>query len=278
MQESQINMNRLLTPPPAETHHAASAGPKIDCSTCLVGRICLPASLTSTATDCQMVQRRIKIVRGDHLYQLGEAVGERFYAVRYGSFKTYHLDPGGLQRIVGFHISGDHMALNTMGLQNHRCGAIALEDSEVCEISYDCLHARREALIPLQRHFYTMLSKEIAREQDAALLLRNTRAEQRLTAFLLGISLRYAARGYSSTSFRLHMSRQDIADFLGLTPESVSRLLFGLKSQGLLEVSGRAVTVLDAAGLQRLAGGYVSPAPADETEARQPQLATAHAA
>lgn len=255
-------MNHMI-PPVSSTGIASSY--KSDCATCLVGRICLPSNLTDTASDANMVKRRSRILRGEHLFQVDDLVGARLYAIRCGSFKTYQLDSNGQQRVSGFHIGGDYLALDAIGLQRHRCSAVALEDSEVCEIPYSYLNSGKEQLLPLQQHFQNMLSKEIAREQNNALMLRSTRAEQRLSSFLLGLTWRYAERGYSPNCIRLHMSRQDIADFLGLTPESVSRLLFGLKRQNLVEVCRRTITLLNIDGLERLAAGGIA-IPANQSE------------
>jgi CRP/FNR family transcriptional regulator, anaerobic regulatory protein len=99
------------------------------------------------------------------------------------------------------------------------------------------------------------MSQEITREQNAMLLLGNMRAEQRFAAFLVNLSSRYAVRGYSSTSFQLRMSREDIGNYLGLTIESISRLLSRFKKQGLLKVDKREVQLLEPVILKALAAG-----------------------
>jgi CRP/FNR family transcriptional regulator len=87
------------------------------------------------------------------------------------------------------------------------------------------------------------------------LLLGNMRAGQRFAVFLADLSARYAASGYSPTSFQLRMSREDIGNYLGLTTESISRLLSRFKKQGLLKVDKREVTLLDPALLEAMATG-----------------------
>jgi CRP/FNR family transcriptional regulator len=99
------------------------------------------------------------------------------------------------------------------------------------------------------------MSQEITREQNVMLLLGNMRAEQRFAVFLVNLSARYAARGYSSTEFGLRMSREDIGNYLGLTIESVSRLLSRFKKQGWVEVDKREMKLLDLAKLKAIAAG-----------------------
>jgi CRP/FNR family transcriptional regulator len=225
---------------------AARFSAPVECSSCRARQLCLPAGATDHRSVDKLVGRRIKVARDSNLYKAGDLVGNRFYAIRYGSFKNYRADAAGQPRITGFQMSAEFLALDAIGLQQHNCTAVALEDSEVCEISCGSMK-------PLLPFFHSILSKEITDEQNVALLLRNTRAEQRLAAFLLNLSWRYGVRGFSPARFRLAMSRRDIADFLGLTPESVSRLMFQFKDQNLINVTGRDVTLVDAIGLKQLA-------------------------
>ncbi len=99
------------------------------------------------------------------------------------------------------------------------------------------------------------MSQEITREQNAMLLLGGMRAEQRLAVFLVNIGARYAARGYSANNFQLRMMREEIGNYLGLTIESISRLLTRFKKDGYLKVSNREIEVLDPARLKSLAAG-----------------------
>jgi CRP/FNR family transcriptional regulator len=107
-----------------------------------------------------------------------------------------------------------------------------------------------------------MMSREITREQNVMLLLGNMRAEQRFAAFLVNLASRYAARGYSSTAFQLRMSREEIGNYLGLTIESISRLLSRLKRQGLLRVANREIELLQPERLRAIAAGTESCDPA----------------
>lgn len=144
----------------------------------------------------------------------------------YGTIKYTLAPPSNHDKISAFLMSGDLLALDAIGRKRHIGTATALEDSEVCEIRYSDMQSRPTLL-------RGMVSKQIAREQIAAHLLRNSSAGQRLATFLLDLSWRHSRRGYSPLRFRLVMSRQDIANFLALSPECLSRELAHYKQAGL---------------------------------------------
>jgi CRP/FNR family transcriptional regulator, anaerobic regulatory protein len=98
------------------------------------------------------------------------------------------------------------------------------------------------------------MAEEIAMEQSMMLLLGSMDAEERVVSFLLNLSGRFLARGYSSSEFNLKMSREDIGNYLGLNLETVSRTLSGLKKQRLLAVDRKHLHILDITGLEHLVG------------------------
>ena len=131
-------------------------------------------------------------------------------------------------------------------------------DSEVCEIPFSQLKELFGNMPTLLHQFLRLMSNEILQEEDAMLRLGNMRAEQRFAAFLVDLGSRYAARGYSFRRFELRMSREDIANYLGLSIESISRLLSKFKQQDWLRVHSRELELLDLASLDALATGVES--------------------
>ena len=227
---------------------------RASCSTCSMHQLCLPMGLGENDMDRldKIIGRRRKVARDDYLYRMGDSF-TNLYAVRVGHFKTCQINAGGEQQITGFQMTGELLGMDAISTDHHHCNAIALENSEVCEIPFPRLEELFGTMPTLLRHFHRMMSQEITREQSVMLLLGNMRAEQRFAAFLLNLATRYTARGYSSTSFQLRMSREDIGNYLGLTIESISRLLSKFKKQGLLTVSNREITLLDSATLKEMA-------------------------
>src|SRR5690606_27513414 len=226
------------------------------CSTCSMHQLCLPMGLEENDMDRldQIIGRRRKVPRDTHLYRMNDPF-TNLYAVRLGHFKTCQVSTDGEQQITGFQMTGELLGMDAISTDRHHCDAIALEDSEVCEIPFQRLEELFGTMPTLLRHFHRMMSQEITREQSVMLLLGNMRAEQRFAAFLVNLASRYTTRGYSSTSFQLRMSREDIGNYLGLTIESISRLLSKFKKLGLLKVSNREIEILEPERLKRLAAG-----------------------
>jgi CRP/FNR family transcriptional regulator len=223
------------------------------CSNCSLQSLCLPAGLSEFDTrrvDAIITRRRVP--NGGTLYRMGDPFAN-LYAVRLGHFKTHQLSADGLEQITGFQMAGELLGMDAISTDQHNCNAVALEDSEVCEIPFAQLE-RLFAEIPiLLRHFHRTMSQEITQDQYAILSLGNMRAEQRFAAFLVNLSSRYKARGYSQTCFQLRMSRQDIGNYLGLTIESISRLLFKFKEMEWIAVDKREVRLLDLTALKIVA-------------------------
>src|SRR5205085_9452834 len=96
-----------------------------------------------------------------------------------------------------------------------------------------------------------LMSGEIVREHSLMVLLGSMNAEERLAAFLLTVSQRMKARGYSATEFHLRMTRAEIGSYLGMKLETVSRTFSAFQQQGLLEVDKKHVRIVDLAGLQQ---------------------------
>ncbi len=229
---------------------------KASCGSCSMHQLCLPMGLDQaelTKLD-QVIGRRRRIPRDERLYQMGEPF-RNLYAIRYGHFKTYQVNAAGEQQITGFQMAGELLGMDAISADRHHCDAVALEDSEVCEIPFTGLEDLFGHVPTLLRHFHRIMSQEITREQNVMLLLGNMRAEQRFAVFLVNLSARYAARGFAANSFQLRMSREDIGNYLGLTIESISRLLSRFKKQGWLQVDKREVTLLDPIRLKAMAAG-----------------------
>ncbi|MGF6272890.1 CRP/FNR family transcriptional regulator [Massilia sp. UYP11] len=225
------------------------------CAQCSMHRLCLPMGLDDAEIDRldQIIGRRRRLARDERLYGVGEPF-RNLYAVRFGHFKTSLVNAAGAAHITGFQMAGELLGMDAIS-GTHHCDAVALEDSEVCEIPFTRLEDLFGEVPTLLRHFHRIMSQEITREQNVMLLLGNMRAEQRFAVFLVNLSARYATRGYAADRFQLRMSREDIGNYLGLTIESVSRLLSRFRKQGWLHVDRREVTLLDPVKLKALAAG-----------------------
>lgn len=228
---------------------------KTHCSTCSMRELCLPVGLSGEdlkAVDAA-VGNRTRLKKGDSLYRAGDSFAA-LYAVRLGTLKTTVLAEDGREQVAGYHLQGDIIGLDGLGTERHGCGAVALEDSEVCTIPFEHLEELARDLPPLQRNLHQFLAREISRDHGVMLLLGSMRAEERLASFLLNLSERYRARGYSSTEFVLRMTREEIGSYLGLKLETVSRLFSRFQEEGLLKVNGRNVKLTSLSALRQLVG------------------------
>ena len=228
------------------------------CSSCSLHKLCLPTGLEDSDMQRldQIIGRRRRVQRDGNLYRMNDPF-TKLYAIRVGHFKTFQINSAGEQQITGFQMPGELLGMDAIGANRHHCRAVALEDSEVCEIPFAKLEELFADIPTLLRHFHRLMSQEITREQNAMLLLGGMRAEQRLAVFLVNMGARYAARGYSASNFQLRMMREDIGNYLGLTIESISRLLSRFKKGGFLKVSNREIEILDPIRLKALAAGTV---------------------
>lgn len=241
---------------------------QIRCATCALKNLCLPVGLdvAGTAQLDKIIKRR-RVDKDENLFRMDEPF-KSLYAVQFGHFKTFRINPSGDQQIVGFQMAGDVLGMDAIGPQRHYSGAVALEDSEVCEIPFAEFEQLSAELPHLQRQFHRVMGHEITREQSAMLFLGGMRAEQKFAVFLLNLSVRYAARGYSPLRFQLRMSREEIGNYLGLTVESISRLLLRFKQKGLMRIDRREVEITDHILMDSLASGYTI---AEPIASRMPQ-------
>jgi CRP/FNR family transcriptional regulator len=224
---------------------------RIACSSCSLRELCLPAGLSPRDLERvdRLVSQRRRLARGEHLYRAGAPLAA-LYAIRSGFVKSFVVQADGREQVAGFHMTGEILGLDAIGSGRHLCDALALEDSEACEIPFVRLETLARELPSLQQQLHRVMSREIARDYGMMLLLGGMNAEERLAAFLLNLSQRFAARGYSPTEFYLRMTRQDIGSYLGLKLETVSRSFSGLQRRGLIEVRQRRVRILDLARLR----------------------------
>jgi CRP/FNR family transcriptional regulator len=226
------------------------------CSQCSFKRLCLAQGLDASALGQldAIIGRRRRVLRDESLFRLGEPFG-KLYAIHFGHFKTSHVNCHGEARVTSFTMAGELLGMNAIGSGVHEADAIALEDSEVCEIPYDRLGALLAISPQLLQQFHRLMSQEILREQAAMLFLGNMPAEQRLATFLLNLSSRYAARGLSPSAFLLRMSREEIGAYLGLTVESISRLVARFRNMGWIRLANRDLEILDRAALEACLSG-----------------------
>ena len=218
----------------------------INCQSCSISELCIPYSLNEDELNRldQIIDRKKPIHKGEQIFQDGEQM-RSLYAIRSGTFKTYTVDEHGEEQITGFHLAGDLLGFDAIANSKHPSFAKALETSMVCEIPYDTLDALSSHMPQLKKQIMRLMSNEIRSDQEMLTLLNRKNAEQRLATFLATLSRRYHERGFSASEFRLSMTRSDIGNYIGLTVETISRLLNRFHKNGLINVDGKLIIITD---------------------------------
>jgi CRP/FNR family transcriptional regulator len=218
----------------------------INCQNCSISELCLPFSLNNKELDSldDIIDRKRPIHKGDKIFSDGQELNALF-AIRSGTFKTFTVNEQGEEQITGFHLAGDLLGFDAIAESEHPSFAQALETSMVCEIPYDNLDQLSNTMPKLKKQVLRLMSHEIKTDQEMLTLLNRKNAEQRVATFIVSLSERYHARGLSATEFRLTMTRSDIGNYIGLTVETISRLLNRFHKSGLIKVDGKLISIND---------------------------------
>jgi CRP/FNR family transcriptional regulator, anaerobic regulatory protein len=191
------------------------------------------------------------------------------FLVLAGSFKHVQIDLEGYEQVLGFAIHGDMLGLDGLGREQHASGAVALEDATVAVMPFAELQSLGHRLPALERLLHQATGTELLRRADTQYLMSAPSSEVRLARFLLQLAERQRALGHSDRRLRLYMTRRDIASYLGVAHETVSRALTALVHEGWIAVAHRDIEIVDEAALrelQRLTRGRVPHDPHDPHE------------
>lgn len=232
-----------------------SGGCAIHCQDCSISQLCIPYSLDESELDRldTIIERKKPIHKGREIFKAGGEM-KSLYAIRSGTLKSYTITEQGDEQITAFHLAGDLVGFDGISSGFHPSFAQALETAMICEIPYDTLDHLSSTMPKLRQQILRLMSSEIISDQNMILLLSKKNAEERLASFVHNLSLRFFARGFSPREFRLSMTRGDIGNYLGLTVETISRLLGRFQKMGMIAVKGKYITILDAEQLAELAG------------------------
>jgi len=226
------------------------------CTTCAFSSACLEEGVDKRELRelHVLVDHVGPLAAGEHVFRKGDPF-DAIAAVRAGTVKTYVNDPDGNERVLGFHLPGEVIGLDGVDDERYPCNAVALDTVMLCRFSFPRMSALAARLPGLQHQLFRLMSRNIG----AAVRLGNdATADQRMAAFLLGLSERLSARGFSATRFHLTMSRTDIGNHLRLAPETVSRVLKRFQDDGLVELDRREVELRGIEALKALAAPILS--------------------
>ena len=212
------------------------------CVCCSLRAGCLPRELGQADLDAysEIARLKRKIQRSAALFRAGDPL-VAVYIVRTGTFKTMSICDCAKPGVTGFYLPGDIIGLDAFDKSVHPYDAIALEDSEVCVILVQQLERMASTVPALQKQVVRAFSREISRAHEMMLMLGCMDAEHRVAQLLLSLAERYHRLGYSGDAVLLHMTRDEIANHLGMSSETVSRVISRLRRKGLLTVHQRHI-------------------------------------
>lgn len=241
-------MSQQVNPPIAKAAHFQASS----CSQCSLSSLCLPLGLDSNELD-----QLESLVEAPKTYQESSVLVRQnspfssIFAVRSGMFKSVSVDGQGVEQVLDFHLPGELVGLDAIYAERYPSSVIAVDTASVCTISYNALSHLSASIPSLQKQLVRLLSKKLhnSREQHV-----DIPADQRLASFLFGLSKRFEARGYSNTQFSLSMPRRDIANYLHMAPETISRLFKKMRDDGVISLDRRALSIENMDVLRGLAG------------------------
>lgn len=257
MQLQNTAVNNVIIPVASGVGYAQPSLEVLSCLSCSIKGGCLAEQLTIAHDHSyQVVKNRKVLTKGEHIFRGGEDAKE-IYVVSSGSVKSYMLMENGEEQILNFYLPGDVFGLDAMGSNCHISSSIALEDTALCKLPLSGLQDR-----VLGKSFLNLIAENLIHDHNLMLMLARKDADGRLASFLIDMTKRvekfgYVEKDYSVDVIKLSMTRQDIANYLGLAIETVSRALRRFQDNGMLKVSRRKVTIYDFNSLLMVAGTQV---------------------
>lgn len=226
------------------------------CCLCPLRHLCIPGAFSEREVHAfeHAITRRRRVDKNERVDRQFER-SQTLHIIRFGQFKKVVHDLNGNERVAGFQMASDVLGLDAMAHGQDNAQFLAIEDSEVCEIPFTALTRLLNNEPSFQQKFLRNMGEALHEEYRNTCILASPSLDQRFAAFILTLSDKYARLGYARNSFRLNMSRSDMASYLGTTIESVSRVISRFNAQGAMSIQGRSVELTDRLLLQALMGG-----------------------
>ncbi|MDB5571053.1 MAG: nitrogen fixation protein FixK [Hyphomicrobiales bacterium] len=223
----------------------------VHCDQCRVRALSLCAALEPHELhELDAMAQPLSFDAKETLFEQSEA-SDSVYNITAGSVRLYKLLPDGRRQVVGFALPGDFLGLSMS--ERNAFSADALTATTACRFSRSEYSAYLDAKPHLLRRLHSMASHELSLAQDQMVILGRRTAEERVAAFLIGLRNRWTRINGNHVHVPLPMTRQDIGDFLGLTVETVSRMMTRLAREKAIVIVPDGVRLLDLPRLERLA-------------------------
>lgn len=247
---------KLVAANPCPRHEpgARAEGLPQDCAHCAVREIAVCTALSAPELErLSAISVTREFSSGETLFRAEDAAAMVGTVIR-GTIKTYKLLADGRQQIVGFLFPGDFVGSPTQ--QTNHVFAETLTPVELCVFPFPAVQRLIHEMPNLERRLLSVAHEDLDLAQEWMLLLGRKTAQERLATFLLLLVSKASVRGLKGGAVELPMNRGEIADYLGLTIETVSRQFSKLKKAGMIRIDdSHAVTIVDAERLAEVAEG-----------------------
>lgn len=205
----------------------------------------------SSVADEEFLFQHVQFKTGQRIHTIGQPF-DTLYIVNSGFLKTVLIDEFGNEQVLSFPMKGDLFGVDGIHAKRYASEAVALSNCDLILLPFKKFTSLGRAHIELEHAMYSVMSRELAREQAMVSMLGALSAEARVARFLVSLSERFAEMGYSSKLFNLRMTRHEIGSYLGLTLETVSRTLSAFNEIGLITVDQRSIGIKDVDALKTL--------------------------
>ena len=211
-------------------------------------------SLDIDAVSAHVAAIRRRFRAGQCVYRAGQPF-RSVYFVQAGFLRRSVSTADGRGQVTGFPMRGELLGVESIGNSCYTADVVALDHCEIVELPYPAMLNACAAMLSLHSALTHALAQELRRDHYWMLSIGTLSAEERVAAFLVDIAARHRALGFSANHFVLRMSRVDIASFLALKHETVTRALSQLAARGMISVERREIRIVCPESLGQFAAG-----------------------
>lgn len=231
---------------------------RVSCNNCNLDTICLPRGLSKQETEHlnDVVKNNSLLQRGEYVYHQGD-VFKGIIAIKSGMAKLVSIDNQGNEHILNLLLPGELVGFDGFNQNKHNCSVIALEAMSFCELPAERFESICQLVPAITRELFKHSSESITGSQNKIISDKRP-AEEKLALFLTNLSDRLKKRGFSSLSFNVPLTRQEMGNHLGLSLETVSRTLQHLQNNGLITVQRKYIKINDLKSLQEICSQDIS--------------------
>ncbi len=203
--------------------------------------------------------------RNQHLFHAGDKLSDAYIVVG-GALKSYINYRNGDGQVLGFHIPGDIVGYESLINGFSTCSVVALDTTCVRRLGITHSGKTNQTDSPIPRAIIESMCAEIQQLSRQLHQERHSKTDARFATFLLDFSQSQVERGFSRHAFRLPMARRDLAAYLGVATETLSRLFTRFRERGLIRVDGNHLTLLDPQRLEAMSSATYEPTDGEAME------------